>query len=246
MILEILNSDCPDFSKIDILFPEILELKGIDDTYPAKHKDNYLHTIDVVKNTYKATTNINIRLASILHDIGKASSKKYIPSIGWSFHNHEQIGYEMLSDIFKRFDISKLNIPLIENIVLNHGFPKEFGKKSEIVVSDSALRRFDKSIIDLEALILFCQCDLTTTNLEKLKRQRDFYTKVYDKILEIRQLDEESKWRCVITGNDIMEYHKVSGKMVGQIKKILETAIHDNLVPNTYDEAYEYMKNIKI
>ncbi len=225
------------------ILPELTALKGVDNTKESFHKDNYIHTLQVIENTYHATQNPWIRLVSILHDIGKAKTKKWIDGIGWSFHNHEYVGGKMLPIIFKRLNIPMDNYDYVHKLIINHGFPKELSKN----VTDSALRRFGNDLgNDLEDLILFCKCDLTSKKLDKKERQSKGYDDVYTAIIKIREADEIAKWRCPIDGNLIMEYFGVKGRAIGEIKNQIETAIKTGKISDSYDEAFEYMKNIKI
>ncbi len=236
-----------DLSILKNVLPELIDLKGVDETKETFHKDNYLHTIQVVENTYYVTENKAIRLASILHDIGKATTKKWIDNVGWSFHNHEYVGSKMLKSIFERLDINNDYYDLVYKIVLYHGIPKEFGKKGQVIVSESALRRFDKDLgNDLESLLLFCKCDSTTSDEAKKIRQNNFYDLLYSEILKLRLKDKESEWRCVITGEMIMEYFNVKGKIVGEIKSKIENEIKCGNLKNELPQAFEFMKNIKL
>lgn len=251
--VDILNVDANNIRKIleslddsgilEEMLPELTALKGVDKTKETFHKDNFYHTLNVVENTYHATNNPWIRLVAILHDIGKAKTKKWIDGIGWSFHNHEYVGGKMLLTIFKRLNIPMDNYDYVHKLVVNHGFPKELSKN----VTDSALRRFGNDLgSDLEDLILFCKCDLTSKNIEKKNRQSKGYDDVYNAIIKIRQEDEVAKWRCPIDGNLIMNHFGVKGSMVGKIKSQIEDAIKTGAIPDSYDAAFEYMKQIKI
>lgn len=238
-LLELLDKN----SILNEFLPELTALKGIDKTKKSLHKDNYIHTLQVIENTYYATKNPWIRLVSILHDIGKAKTKKWDDDLGWTFHNHEIVGGKMLKSIFKRLDIPMDNYEYVYKLIINHGFPKELTKN----VSDSALRRFGLDLgADLEDLILFCKCDLTSTNVEKKNRQIKSYEDVYNAIIKIRENDELAKWRCPIDGNMIMNYFGVKGKEIGIIKSSIELAIKTGKIGDNYEEAFEYMKTLQV
>ncbi len=252
-IVDILNEQPNQIKKIfedldkdgilEKILPELIALKGIDKTKETFHKDNYYHTLNVIENTYYATKNPWIRLVSILHDIGKAKTKKWIDGIGWTFHQHEFVGGKMLLNIFKRLDIPMDNYDYVYKLIINHGFPKELSKD----VTESALRRFGNDIgSDLEDLILFCKCDLTSKNLEKKERQTKAYQNVYDAIIKVRQDDELAKWRCPIDGIVIMDYFGVKGRTVGEIKNKIIDAIKSGEIEDSYEKAFEYMKKITI
>jgi tRNA nucleotidyltransferase (CCA-adding enzyme) len=224
------------------LLPELTALKGVDKTKDTFHKDNFIHTLQVIENTYNTTIDPKLRLIAILHDIGKTPTKKWVNNKGWSFHNHENVGGKMLSKIFKRLDIPQEYYAYVHKLIIYHGIPKELTKS----VTDSALRRFSKEIgDDLEDLIIFSKCDLTTKQIDKKERQLIDLEKVYNQIIELRRKDEIAKWRCPIDGNIIMEYFGVTGSKVGIIKNKIIDAIKSGEVKDDYNDAFEYMKKLK-
>ena len=239
-ILEQLDRD----GILEEILPELTALKGIDKTKSSYHKDNYIHTLQVVENTYYATTDINIRLVSILHDIGKAKTKKWIDGVGWSFHGHELKSGEMLLPIYERLGLPMEHYNYVYKLVINHGHPVVLTNN----VGETALRRFILDIgDDLVDMFLFCKCDITTSILEKKNRYIISLERVYDSILEVIKKDKEAEWRCVITGDMIMEHYNLKPcSQVGKIKQELEKVIKDGVIPNEYDIAFEYMKNIKL
>lgn len=251
--IDILNADASNIRNLfeildqngilEEILPELIALKGVDKSKESFHKDNFNHTLSVIENTYNATSNPWIRLVAILHDIGKAKTKKWVDGIGWTFHNHEYVGGKMLQPIFKRLELPEDKYDYVHKLIVNHGFPKELTKN----VTDSGLRRFGNEIgDDLEDLILFCKCDLTSKNLEKKTRQYKGYDDVYNAIIKIREKDEIAKWRCPIDGVMIMDYFDVKGKEVGIIKSKIESAIKNGEIADNYDAAFEYMKTIKL
>jgi CRISPR/Cas system-associated endonuclease Cas3-HD len=228
------------------VLPELTALKGVEIVNGQKHKDNYFHTLQVVENTYKASSNIWLRLVSILHDIGKAPTKKFIKGQGWTFQNHEYVGGKMLKKIFKRFDLDFKYYPYVKNLIVNHGRPKELTKD----VSDSALRRLAKDLEtpqNLDDLFLFCKCDITTRKIDKLTRQQADLEKVYQEVLRVVKTDKENEWRCPVSGQMIMEHFNLgAGREVGVIKKQIETAIKSGEIADELESALEYMKNINV
>ena len=150
----------------------------------------------------------------------------------------------MLKPIFKRLNLSFDKYDYVYKLIINHGIPKNL-YSSKINISESALRRFGLDMgDDLHDMIMFCKCDITTTNKEKKNYQIDNYTKVYNSILEIRKKDELAKWRCPIDGNIIKDYFNITGKEIGVIKNIIIDAIKSGEINDNYDEAFEFMKNI--
>jgi poly(A) polymerase len=252
-IIDILNADATQIKKIfedldknGLLkknLPELVALKGVDNSKASLHKDNFIHTLEVIENTYYATTNPMIRLVSILHDIGKAKTKRWVEGNGWSFHNHEIEGGKMILRIFKRLNIPTKYFDYVHKLVVYHGHPKAL----TIDVSESALRRFGKDVgNDLEDLILFCKCDITSKKLDKKERQIKAYEKVYTETLRVREKDKLAEWRCPIDGNHIMEYFGTKeGRKIGIIKNKIIDAIKSGEIADSYEEAFEYMKKIK-
>jgi tRNA nucleotidyltransferase/poly(A) polymerase len=238
---------------LEEILPELTALKGVDIVNGQKHKDNFYHTLQVVENTYKATSDIWLRLVAILHDIGKAPTKKFIKGQGWTFQNHEYVGSKMIHKIFQRFrDSDSYNYfhgkkyQYVKKLVKNHGRPKEL----TVNVTDSALRRLATDMEDmqhLEDLFLFCKCDITTKNSDKLKRLQDSLGNVYQEILRVKKQDKENEWKCPVTGKMIMEYFNLKPSLkVGEIKQQIESAIKSGEIKDDYDEAFEYMKNLEI
>jgi hypothetical protein len=238
---------------LEEILPELTALKGVDIVNGQKHKDNFYHTLQVVENTYKATSNIYLRLVAILHDIGKAPTKKFIKGQGWTFQNHEYVGCKMIHKILKRFrDSDGYNYfhgkkyQYVKLLVKNHGRPKELTKD----VSDSALRRLATDMEDaqhLEDLFLFCKCDITTKFPDKLTRQQGDLENVYQEVLRVVQMDKANEWRCPVSGQMIMDYFNLgAGREVGIIKKQIENAIKSGEIPDELEPALEYMKNISL
>lgn len=239
-VLEALDND----GTLKKMLPELEALKGIDKTKISYHKDNFIHTILVVENTYLATTNPWIRLIAFLHDIGKAKTKRWIDGTGWSFHNHEYISGKMLPVIFKRLNLPLDKYDYVHKLIVNHGLPKDLSNN----VTESALRRLGNNLgKDLEDLILFCKCDLTSKNLEKKESQSKAYDNVYNAIINIREKDLIAQWRCPITGKDIMNYFNFKqGREIGLVKNEIIDAIKSGKIEDSYESAYEYMTKIKI
>lgn len=224
------------------LLPEVCDLDYIKHIDGVSHKNNFYHTLRVVENIYNVSNNPNLRLVAFLHDIGKKDTFNYDETNKKvSFHNHENIGAEMLKPILKRLNI-ECDYEYIYKIVKYHGIPKELSHSN-----DSAIRRFIKDFDNnIEDLVTFCKCDITTSNNEKKQRQIAYYDRFLQRVYELKKCDEDNKWRCVITGEDIIKYFNVSGKDVGLIKNKIIEAIKGGIIPNEYEIAYEYMKKIQL
>ena len=229
---------------LEILLPELTNLKGVDVVDGRGHKDNYLHTLQVIKQTAEASTDPWMRLVAILHDAGKAKTKKYFPGKGWTFQNHELVSAHMVKDVFNRFGLDKSKMKYVYKLIEYHGIAKELTKED---VSDSAIRRFSTELGDwVDDLLLFCKCDMTTRFEDKRARFQKDLDDLKNRIEEVRQKDEAAKWRCPIDGNFIMkELNIVPGKKLGLIKSEIERAIKAGEVEDDFDSAYEYLMKIK-
>jgi poly(A) polymerase len=220
---------------LNTVLPELIKLKGKETKEGKSHKDNFLHTIKVVEQTYYATKDHYLRLAAILHDIGKPKTKRF--NGNWTFHNHELVGSKMIKKIFKRLELDESKLEYVENIVRLHGKIKGLYN-----TTDSALRRFYNSNKDIfDDLILFAKCDITTKYPDKREKLISEIIWVDENTKRVLKEDEKSKWRCPITGYDIMEHFKVSGKEIGEIKSRIETAIKTGQIPDTREDALKFM-----
>lgn len=225
-IFNILKKDKP----YDILFhlfktgelEELLpELYNLHTTTEDGHKDNFYHTLGVLKNVCDFTDDFNMKVVAIFHDIGKPATKRKVANKGWTFHNHELISADMTMDIFNRWGISNPKfIDYIYRMIKYHGRVKMHRD-----VTESAIRRLDNSVGQdvIFDLIDFCKCDITTKYPHKRKRIVDSLNTIKNRIVEIREKDEDAKWRSPITGYVIMNLlGTVEGPVIGQIKKVVD------------------------
>jgi putative nucleotidyltransferase with HDIG domain len=224
---------------LDNVLPELTNLKSTD----KGHKDNFIHTLQVVRQVCEVTNDKWLILASILHDVGKAVTKRYVKGHGWTFHHHEQVGANMVDTVFDRLDLDKSKLEYVKNIVFWHGLVKDL---TTDIANDSAIRRFDKETQGFQDdLLLFCKCDITTKYADRKKRLEDNIDRLKERILEIREIDKIAAWRPPITGQDIMDYMGLGpGRIVGQMKSRIEKAIKDGIIPETREAALEYMEKI--
>jgi poly(A) polymerase len=229
-IFEILKKDKP----YDVLFhmfntgelkkvlPELYELHT---TTEEGHKNNFYHTLGVLKNVCDLTDDVNMKLVAIFHDIGKIATKKEKPnsdgSMGWSFHNHELVSANMTMDIFDRWGITDPKLrEYIYKMIKYHGRVKMHRD-----VTEAAIRRLDNSVGQdvIFDLIDFCKCDLTTKYDHKRQRIVDSLNTITERIKEVRAKDEDAKWRSPITGYVIMQLlGTVEGPVIGKIKKVVD------------------------
>lgn len=221
--------------------PELTDLQGIEEVEGQKHKDNFFHTLEVVDNISKTTNNLWLRWAALLHDIGKARTKKFDKKIGWTFHSHEFVGSKMVLSLFKRLKLP-LGEPLkyVQKLVQNSSRPISLITDD---ASDSALRRllFDMGD-DLEDLFLLCKADITTKNIKKQTRFKQNFDYVEEKIKEVEEKDKIRNFQPPITGHDIMEAFEINeGKQIGTIKEAIKEGILEGTITNDYKNSYNYM-----
>ena len=226
---------------LSLIMPELTALKGIEEIEGFKHKDNFFHTLEVLDNTCKNSNNLWLRWAALLHDIGKASTKKLVKNIGWTFHGHELRGSKMVKKIFLRFNMP-LNHKLkyVQKIIFLSSRPIVL---SEDFVSDSAVRRliYDSND-DIDDLLTLCEADITTKNPNRLKKYLNNFKKVRQKIIEVEERDKVRNFQPPIGGEEIMKYfHLKPCKEIGIIKEFIKNSILDGKIENNYKSARSLM-----
>ncbi|MDY3345372.1 HD domain-containing protein [Riemerella anatipestifer] len=230
-----------DTGLLEKIIPELTALKGIEEIEGQTHKDNFYHTLEVVDNISKHTDKLWLRWSALLHDIGKAPTKKFVDGIGWTFHGHEFLGSKMAKPLFQR-----LKLPLGADLKYVQKMVKLSSRPIALVTddtSDAALRRllFDAGE-DLEDLFTLCKADITTKNTKKQERFRKNFEYVAQKIKEVEEKDQIRNFQPPISGEEIMALFQLKpGREIGILKEKVKEAILEGEISNTPEEAKDFV-----
>jgi len=233
-----------DSGLLELIFPAVHALKGVETKEGRGHKDNFYHTLHVVDNVAGKSDNEWLRWAALLHDVGKPVTKRYDEKIGWTFHNHNFIGEKMIPRIFKQMKLP-LNekMKYVAKLVGLHMRPQSVGEDG---VSDSGVRRLiTEAGDDLEDLMTLAEADITSKNPAKVRRQLEGFAALRKRMSEINDADALRNWKSPVDGYEIMEHFNIPpSSAIKEIKDAVKEAILEGEIPYTHDDAWAYVLRI--
>lgn len=250
--LKILASDRPsiglkilqDTGLMKYVFPEVDNLSGVELVTAGSreygHKDVFLHTLQVVDNVARMSDNLWLRFATLMHDIAKPRTKKFIPGTGWTFHGHEEIGARWQQKIFRRMKLPMHHLEYVESLVRLHQRPMKLVDEG---VTDSAIRRLAVQAGDgIADLFTLCRADITTRNPARAQKYLRNYDAVEQKLIDVQERDHLRSFQSPVRGEEIMAITGMGPcREVGYIKWMIEEAILDGIIPNEEEQARQYM-----
>ena len=251
-LFKILNTPSPSVGLIllevngllEYIFPEIHIMYGLDQTSEWHHKDIFFHTMEVVDNAAKLSKKVDLRLAALVHDIGKPKTRRLHKEKGYTFYGHDDLGSRMLEEVSKRMKFSNKTRDYIKKLTALHLRPISLAKKD---VTDSAIRRLIVDAgEDIDDLMLLCRADITTKNPNNVKKYLSNFDYVEKRMKEVDEKDELRLFQSPVKGVEIMKmFNLPPGKQVGVIKSLVEEAILDGEIDNSYEAGIKFLNILK-
>jgi poly(A) polymerase len=229
---------------LEIILPELTELKGVDQIGRYRHKDVFDHTLKVLDNVARVSDDAKLRLVALFHDIAKPQTKEFKPGIGWTFHGHEELGSRMLTGIGKRLRLANEVIEYCQKLIRLHLRPIHLAEEG---VTDSAVRRLIfQAGNEMDDLITLCRADITSGNEKLVAQHLANFDMVAQRMQEVEESDQLRQFQPPVRGQEIMEVLGLApGPLVGRIKTAIEEAILNGVIANEHDAAFQYMMQIK-
>ncbi len=229
---------------LNVVFPEFVALKGIEQIEGHHHKDVFRHTLKVVDNVAAVSQDINLRYTALVHDIAKPRTKEFVKGKGWTFHNHEEVGARMLPGIGRRLRLPNEMTQYAQKLTRLHLRPISLTLEE---VTDSAYRRLLVQAGEhLEDLLCLCRADITSQNPQRVQKHLANFDFVVNRLQEVEGKDQMRAFQSPVRGEEIMRVCNLKpGPQIGKLKKMIEEAILEGDIPNDYDAAYQYLLSIK-